>query len=695
MTPAKNHINTLLVAALALMLTCALTLFSCGGRTGSSSAADTARLKKLRTLDDSIVKLAPSALGEIKRGLNTASDSMTYYEYRLCLARYYWLSEKPQLSSPIVDQIIDFGSRHNDSGNSSLPGSNPRLNSLIAGAYACRAALWHNFHREPRRTVELYRTALTLLAHSDNMHNMPKTCANLADAYIQCNDIPAAAKCYRRALFLVDSLQLPASENVTLYMGLAQIYMSLGDNNKALHYYEATEKHFDSMAPSMQAYYLCSRGNLYYYSQRYSNALDMFKRMKRQLERNGMQKNFDMYLCKVNMADVYLNLDSLEQSERCLDEVEPFFNEADDPTAIYYCHTIRLGIAVKRGDMGAARRLLNADKTRQDDVAYLMVSIRNRYVQRYYELTGNYRQALATLKDDIRYNDSLEHNRSNMRSAEIMERFRGDTLQLHHELAIEHKNAAIQHANMLVAIAVAACLLIALATTAWIMHLRRRQSEDHMNIIALKLANMRNRISPHFVFNVLNNKIGSSDNKEAGELTALSKLIRTNLDMSMSPCISLEREIDFVRKYVEVERYLMGDDFTFRLEIPEHLDMTRIIGPSMFLQILTENAIVHGLRGWDGHKELSIRISREPVNPKSTSALAPMQTVLRVADNGPGFNIQRLRKKTGLGVITQTIAATNERNSHKMRFDIHNITDRLGRVLGCEAVLKVPDGMKF
>ena len=80
MTPAKNHINTLLVAALALMLTCALTLFSCGGRTGSSSAADTARLKKLRTLDDSIVKLAPSALGEIKRGLNTASDSMTYYE---------------------------------------------------------------------------------------------------------------------------------------------------------------------------------------------------------------------------------------------------------------------------------------------------------------------------------------------------------------------------------------------------------------------------------------------------------------------------------------------------------------------------------------------------------------------------------------------------------------------------------------
>ena len=682
------------MSALAIILTWLPALFSCGGRTQSSSAADSARLQSLRALDDSIVKLSPAALDMIKQGMGEARDSMSYYEYRLCMARYYWLSDKPERTEPIVDQIIAFGKRQNGN-DASLPGDDARLNSLVAGAYACRAALWHNFHREPRATIQFYKTALNLLAHSDTKQNMPKTCANLADAYIQCNDIPEAAKCYRRALFLVDSLQLPASENVTLYMGLAQIYLTLGDNAKALDYYNATEKHFADMSPSMQAYYLCSYGNFYYFNRRYSESLDMFKSMERQLERNGMQHNFDMYLCKINMADVYLNLDSLGQAERYLDEVEPFFKKAGDPTASYYARTIRLGIAVKHGDLRAAGQLLAGDTTRNNNVPYQIASIRNSYIQRYYELTGDYRHAYATLKDDIQYKDSLEHNRSNMRSAEIMERFRGDTLQLHHELAIEHKNSAIQHANMLVAIAVGACLVIGLAMAVWTMHLRRRQSEDRMNIVALKLVNMRNRISPHFVFNVLNNKIGSSDNKEAGELTALSRLIRTNLDMSMQPCISLDREIDFVKKYVEVERYLMGDDFKFSLDVPDCLDMTKIIGPSMFLQILTENAIVHGLRGWDGHKELSIRISRERIDPKSTSGTAPMQTVVRVADNGPGFNIQRLRKKTGLGVITQTIAATNERNSHKMRFEIHNLTDNIGRVHGCEAVLKVPDGMKF
>ena len=49
----------------------------------------------------------------------------------------------------------------------------------------------------------------------------------------------------------------------------------------------------------------------------------------------------------------------------------------------------------------------------------------------------------------------------------------------------------------------------------------------------LKLNNARNRISPHFVFNVLNNKIVKSDNKEANEWLELTKLIRANLDMSL------------------------------------------------------------------------------------------------------------------------------------------------------------------
>ena len=227
----------------------------------------------------------------------------------------------------------------------------------------------------------------------------------------------------------------------------------------------------------------------------------------------------------------------------------------------------------------------------------------------------------------------------------------------------------------------------------WLMRMKKKRVEYQVDILNLKLLNMRNRISPHFVFNVLNNKIGSSDEKEASELLALSKLIRANLDMSLMPCITLDREVDYLHKYVTLERYLLGDDFTFRLDICEGLDMSTINMPSMFLQILTENAIVHGLKGWEGHKELSISITRQPVNDEARDGA--MQTVVTVTDNGPGFNHLRLKKKTGLGVITQTIAVTNQRNRRKMRFDIHNITDTEGKVKGCQATLAVPDGIRY
>ena len=684
------------MSAVLVMLTCIFALFACGGnKTQGGTRADTLRLQALRALDDSIIKLAPSAHAQIESAMKSAKDSMSYYEYYLMLTHYYRLSDNPQRVDTCVKRIVAFCDRYRtDNQKAPNPSPDPRFNSLLAGAYACQAAVNHNFHRDERGNVKLYHNTLALLAESDNVEKMPKVCANLADAYIQCSDIPKAAKWYRRALFLVDSLQMPKSETTTLYMGLAQIYLTLGDHAKALQYYKAIASNFDEMPPSMQAYYLCSFGNFYYYTRDYRAALGKFLAMKRQLEAEGMQNKFDMYLCKVNLADVYLNLDSIESSKRCLSEVEPFFEKVGDATALYYCHTIRMGVALREGRTHDVTRIISGENI-NDNVPYMMVSIRNRYLQKYYEAIGDYRRAYATLKDDIQYNDSLEHNRSNMRSVEIMERFRSDTLQLHHELAIEHKNADIQKAYMTVVIVMAIAIVLTLLFFVVTLHMRRRRSEDRMNIVNLKLVNMRNRISPHFVFNVLNNKIGTSSDKEASELTALSKFIRTNLDMSMQPSISLDREVDYVRKYVELERYLLGDDFTFVLSLPDNTDLTKLNGPSMFLQILTENAIVHGLKGWEGHKELHIDITREKLNSANRQSGAHMQTVLRVTDNGPGFNGLQMKKKTGLSVITQTIAATNERNRYKMRFNIRNITDSSGHVCGCEAMLNVPDGMKF
>lgn len=611
---------------------------------------------------------------------------MEYYEYLLRLANFYWLSDRPERADTLINRIINFVNRQ-DNGYFAQHNiySTPRLNTMMASALSCKAARNHNFHRDPGKTLQFYKESYRLYQHSDNEKELPFVCANIADAYIQLNDIPNAARCYRRALFLVDSLKQPEHSNITLYMGLAQIYLTLNDFETAKHYYDETERFFDLMLPPMQAYYVNNLGNYYYFRKDYHKALDTFLRLKRVIIKNGMQNNFDMYLCKVNLADVYLNLNQTDSAQHYLDEVEPFFRKNGDPSGIYYCNTIRIGIATKRGDFNEVRRVANGDKDGEKDVQYSMVNIRNRYMRQFYEHTNNYRMAYETLKRDQSYTDSLEHNRSNMRSAEIMARFRADTLQLHHDLALEHKNAEIQRAHTMTTGAILTAVVLVLLLIMWYMHTRKKQLQNQVNIMNLKLNNVRNRISPHFMFNVLNNKIVNSGEKEASELMELARLIRTNLDMSSQPYMMLDKELEFVQQYIRVERYLLGDDFKFDIDVADDANIAKVKIPSMFLQILTENAIVHGLKGMEGEKRLRITIAREN-----------NLTIISVEDNGPGFNARRaLKKGTGLGIISQTIAVTNERNKQKMRFEISNREDSNNQIIGCKATLKIPDCITF
>ena len=671
-------------ATLLAALVVSVLSVGCGGRSASATDdTDSARINRLRQIDDSVMTFAPSTQRIIDEGIRTAPDSITAYEYRLREARFFSLSDSPERSKNCIDNILCFASEQRKQKLSRK--QTLRLNSLVAGAYNCRAVYYHNFHRNKEQAIELYRTAYDLLANSDAKHNMPNVCANLADAYIQNNEIPKAAQWYRRALFLVDSLSLPEKENITLYMGLAQIYLSLHDFDTALHYYKATEEHFNMMSPSMQAYFLNNFGNYYYFKKNYRQALDKFLRMKQNLERHGLQNNFDMYLCKVNLADVYLNLDSIRTAQRYLDEVEPYFHKRDDFTALHYCKTIRIGIATKTGNIATAQRLIADNDETQHSVQYTLVNLRNRYLQKYYEQVGNFRRAYELLQSNYAYNDSLEHNHSNMRSADIMARFTSDTLQLRHDLMIEHKNATIAKTKNQLTLAIAIMLILVLILVLWFMYIKRKQLKAQMDIMNLRLNIVRNRISPHFVFNVLNNKIVNSEQSEATELQDLTRLIRTNLDMSRQPAVTLAEELDFVEKYIRVERFMLGSDFVWHINVAPDVDREQVHVPSMFLQILTENAIIHGLKGWDGHKELTIAVHREQ-----------RTTVISVSDNGPGFNASNgtFKKKTGMGIISQTIAITNMHNKNKIRFEITNIENN-GTVCGCRATLRVPDGVRF
>lgn len=663
---------------LFLIVVLALTV-SCKHTNGSS---DTQRVEALHKVDEALAVQSPDAIRLVEEGLRQAKDSISYYEYYVRKGRWFCQSATPDSMVGYINRTINYAL--------SLP-ETPRRNGLLAYAYNSQGVNYHNFHRKAEDVVRLYQEAYRFSLNSEVKNQSPNICANLGDAYVFKNQLVEAAYWYRRALFLVDSLQLPQENYVSLHVGLADIYLKLKDFDSSLKCYQETEGYFSKMSLSMQAYYLNNYGNYYYYKKDYSRCLSKFLQLKRLLEKNDKKDCFDMYLCKLNMADAYLNMDSVPQSIKYLDESEPFFVANQDADAVYYCNTIRIGQNVKEGNMAAVVRVLDKERKAlgadyEKRMAFNLRQIRNQYLRKYYLVRGDYRLAYENLLVDSKKTDSLEHNRTKLRASEIMDRFAQDTLRLHHQLALEHKTVELGHAR-LIAVVVVMCFLIAcLLYVVQRLRFVKRQEENKQRILQLKLEGTRNRISPHFVFNVLNNKILHADTAEARELMDLVQLIRYNLDLSCHTKVSLATELDFVKRYLKVEGPLVGSDFDYSLETDPAVDLTQTFIPSMFVQILVENALVHGLRGWEGKKTLQVKVARRHTR----------ETCVSVLDNGKGFDIRRkCQRRTGLGIITQTLTVINEHNRRKMTFALRNVESETGEVVGCLAQVCIPDGFVF
>lgn len=674
----RRHVTKILLHGIIIIIfaTC---IPACRQKEYGRNARTKEQLSHFIQLNDSILCLKYDVPSLCDSLMAEAGDSLEYYDYCILKGHYFLLTAQPDTALTFARKTMAFANR--------MP-ETPRTMGLKAMANSTEASLYHLLRRNQEEAIRLNTAAYHQILKSDLIYYSPEIAANLADTYIAVDDMPNGAKWYRRALLLVDSLGLPETKNITLYMGLGQIYTSMQDYASAKHYYEMTERQFDKMKSDMQSYFLNNYGNYYYFIHDYKNALKTFERLKSLLLEANAGDTPDMFLCMINMSDIFLNLGMTDSAEVYVDKAARYFEENEVEDGVFYANTIKMGIAMARGDMDAVARIIGNERPVKSTVQSLR-NIRSEYLRKYYVATGNYEEAYKDLLNNRAENDSLEHNRTYMRAAEIMMKFTEDTLRLHHQLEIKDKDAKVSRSETAVAVAVSVTMALAFIVASGTIIARKRRIQTRMEILTLRLKNTRQRISPHFIFNVLNAKIGAATEKEADTLLKLAGLTRASLDMSGKAWITLKEELDFVTDYINLQKILMGDDFEFTMQAPATTELDEIKIPPMFVQILVENAIKHGLKNTSGHKQLNIEISG------SESA-----TNISVTDNGPGFDIRQCSNtsaKNGLYIIRQTIAVINQENigSEKISFAINNVEDADGHIRGCKSLLRIPRNIKL
>ncbi len=161
-------------------------------------------------------------------------------------------------------------------------------------------------------------------------------------------------------------------------------------------------------------------------------------------------------------------------------------------------------------------------------------------------------------------------------------------------------------------------------------------------LLEARLANLRMRLQPHFVFNALNSVaalIRRGDSAHAiAMIVGFADLLRLALREDDPPDHPLEQELDLIRRYLEVEQLRYGD--RLQVVIEASADARRWQVPALLLQPLVENAIRHGIAETTGPATLALG-----------ARVADGALLIDLANDGPplppGFDPA---KATGLGL---------------------------------------------
>ena len=223
-----------------------------------------------------------------------------------------------------------------------------------------------------------------------------------------------------------------------------------------------------------------------------------------------------------------------------------------------------------------------------------------------------------------------------------------------------------------------------------IQYLARKRVQKRIAIerqlSTLQINNLLNQLDPHFTFNSLNS-IGHSILKEEKEvaynyLIKFSQLIRSGLSDSEVVSRSIEKELQIVRNYLDLQKHSQENNFHYKIDIQDSVNLRWEI-PKMILMTHVENALKHGLPSVKDNGLIRIEITTWSDYIK-----------LVIEDNGIGRKQAAVKNgdstRKGLQLIEGFIGFFNRFNTGKISQEIIDLFHPDGKPCGTRVVILIP-----
>ncbi len=174
-------------------------------------------------------------------------------------------------------------------------------------------------------------------------------------------------------------------------------------------------------------------------------------------------------------------------------------------------------------------------------------------------------------------------------------------------------------------------LIIILKSTITI--LQNTETERQLQEIKIQNAEAHTKIliqqlHPHFLFNslsVLKSLISENPKVAEDYVVKLSQFLRYSIEASSSDLINLENELEFAKRYIELQKGRFENAFTYFIQIEDKYLETKL--PIMALQVVVENIFKHNYFTKQKTLTFSLKIEDDFLIVKNT------KTVIRQIDS--------------------------------------------------------------
>lgn len=546
------------------------------------------------------------------------------------------------------------------------------------------------------KALEYFRLAKNIFEASTEKEasvKLARIYGSIGIVFSEQSNYPKSLEYYQKAQKLYEKAQ-DSSMLARLYNNAGIVHKAQKDESKALTYFMKAKEIQEKIADKTIGITTTNIGNIYLHQKNYAKAFNFYQEAEKFFKTNPnargqgeLYNNLGLYHSQIGKGN--LAVGNWEKAIEVFQSIQDKFGISD---TYYYLGNFYFE------QNNFEKALVNTQKSnalaKELNVLETVVMTENQ-LSKIYEKLNEPAQSLIHLRLYSEAKDSL-HNHENIRKgvqAEMnfeFEKRESDFKKQEAQKEILLDEQSKRHRLQLIF----GILFIALCAGIGFLFYNRNQLKKTLtlqkNLAEYEQKALHLQMNPHFVFNCLGSIssfiVQNGNDSAIKYLAKFSKLMRLTLEYSKESLIPVDKEIESLQNYLELEKLRFNQSFDFTITKDEKIEDDMAL-PPLLIQPFVENAIIHGVVPKKEFGVVSIDFS---INDKNL--------VCNIKDNGIGIEQSRELKKNSvsvhqsmaLDIIRKRLKIIENSTSKTSQLYIEEMKDENKISIGTKVVLQLP-----